>query len=920
MKYEALFRKHLEFTKIQGVEGKAHCPFHSHDETPSFSANLENGMWQCFGCGASGNYRQFLEKIESKVPGENDESEISVREIDNLHENLLNNTFVLEYAKQKRLWSEDVIKRYKLGWNGYRVSIPIEDEEGSYVNVRLYDMLHKFEPSEKVKSWKTGLGKVRLFPIHTVSSDVIYLFEGEPDTILALSFGLPAITLTTGAAAATKQVQLFAKYFNKKVIYVVYDTDEAGLMASSKVCDMLSKIAHVYNVILPEKDFTEYIQKNNYESFLKIANSTDKYELHEQTVVDTSKIYDISLNDASKPFYYNKLVKFKAIVSGKDLVPYLIPKSVLIECPCEFTFCKGCGIAVHNGKAIYDIPKLSPMTLEILGNSTRAMNAALKETLLIPKRCTFFNISPKDTQNIEELRLIPELLYTDTTKAEEYVIRQAYYCGSGIRTNTTYEFIGTTIPHPKSQHVTHFLNESESVSDIISNFELDDDKLELLKLFSVNSSELDSKINTILDDLTFNVTKIYQRKDLIMAVLLSYFSPIGFKFLNAPVKKGWIEALIIGDTRCGKTETVEKMINHFKLGELATGENVSFAGLIGGIQQIANRFMISWGKIPLNDRRLLVIDEASSMDLETIEKLSGIRSSGIAEITKIQAEKTFARTRLIWMSNPRSTRPINFYDLGILTVKELIGKPEDIARFDFALILAAEEVDKGIINKLVHQSVPHTYTSQAFNTLLMWAWSRNQSQIIFEEGVEKLILSKAIEFSNEYASDLPLIDSADFRMKLARMSISIATLLFSTNEDYSMIVVKPEHVEYVCKFIKEIYDKPACAYKIYAERRFKENNVRDSKDIVEKLSAYSKDFIECLVDTQYVRLSDIEDFGGVDHSEAKNVISFLIKQRAIKRKHSYYIKTPAFIELLKKMLIDPSIKFAETTVPKNEEI
>lgn len=44
------------------------CPFHN-DEAPSLSFNQEKGIWHCFGCGAGGNFLDFLYLYESEVLG-----------------------------------------------------------------------------------------------------------------------------------------------------------------------------------------------------------------------------------------------------------------------------------------------------------------------------------------------------------------------------------------------------------------------------------------------------------------------------------------------------------------------------------------------------------------------------------------------------------------------------------------------------------------------------------------------------------------------------------------------------------------------------------------------------------------------------------------------------------------------------------
>ncbi len=922
MDYADKFKQYIEFVKTIGNEGKAHCPFHEGDSTPSLSVNFDTGLWQCFGCGIKGNFETFKKVFKTSIAkqfnkSESIETEISDRVINNFHENLLNNDFVLEYSKINRCWVEEVIKRYKIGWNGYRITIPIRDKHGNYVNIRLYDMLHKYNPSEKVKSFKHNTGGICLWPENLLNEHELLLVEGEPDALLGLSLNLNTITFTTGAAAAAKNVALFAKHFKGKKLYVVYDGDKAGYSASRIISDKLCGIADVYNITLPNnKDFTDYIKDQGLENFKALMLETQQYELNKLNAnIDFSKTFDINLSEASAPFYYNKMVSFKCLVSGKDLVPYLIPKKYEIFCETNHTFCKTCPLVIYEGQSSHEINELDPILMELIDVSSKVMDLILKDNLKVPKRCTSFRMSIVEAQNIEELRLIPELTYTSFDTMEEYVVRQAYFCGSNIKSNTSYEFKGTTMPHPKTQHVIHVLNSCNTITDNISNFKIDDDIKHALVKFK------DANIDDLLNDLTYNVTKIYERKYLHLMILLTYLSPLSFTFGNKFIRKGWVESLIIGDTRCGKTETVEKLISHFKLGEMATGENVSYAGLVGGIQQVSNRFMISWGKIPLNDRRLLVIDEASSLDVEAIEKLSGIRSSGIAEITKIQAERTFARTRLLWLSNPRSNRPINFYDLGILTVKELIGKPEDVARFDLALIVSSDEVNMEIINKIHDEnSYAHNFTNDICHALVMWAWSRKSEQIIFDEGVEQYIAARSLKTSKNYISDISLINFADFRLKLARVAISFATLHASSNSDqFENILTKKEHVDEAINFFTEIYNKQNCGYDIYCQRRYKENTVKDSVDVINTIRLHGKDFAECLADAIYIRVSDIEDFAGIERTNAKAFISFLVKQRAVKRKHSFYIKTPAFITLLKKMLSDKDVNW-ENYDKENDEI
>ena len=269
--------------------------------------------------------------------------------------------------------------------------------------------------------------------------------------------------------------------------------------------------------------------------------------------------------------------------------------------------------------------------------------------------------------------------------------------------------------------------------------------------------QIAEKLKDIHQDISHNITRIYGRDDLLTAFDLVYHSVLSFRFQGRLIKKGWVEGIIIGDTRCGKTETSERLIDYYRLGEISSGENTSFAGIVGGLQQTQKRWNIIWGKLPLNDRKLLIIDEVSGLRYEDIANMSSIRSSGIAEITKVQTERTFARTRLLWLSNPRIDQPVNYFNSGVDIIRNLIGKPEDIARFDFALLMSSDEVSIDVINNSYKIKVFHKYKASLARNLVLWAWSRKPEEIIIDEKTTDEILFAAKTLCEKYSEDLPII-------------------------------------------------------------------------------------------------------------------------------------------------------------------
>lgn len=410
------------------------------------------------------------------------------------------------------------------------------------------------------------------------------------------------------------------------------------------------------------------------------------------------------------------------------------------------------------------------------------------------------------------------------------------------------------------------------------------------------------KLKGIYDDLEYNVTHTYGRQDLLLAIDLCFHSIIKFSFNEIKLQKGWTELLVIGDARCGKTQTLTSLIRHYRAGKLCTGENASFAGLIGGMQQIMQKtWSITWGLIPLNNRRLVCIDEVSGLHPQAIADMSGVRSEGVATITKIQREQTIARTRLIWMSNPRKPKPLRSYNAGVEAVVELIGRPEDIARFDFAITVASNEVPPEIINMKTdkRKKIEHVYTSDKCHELIMWVWSRKPEDVVFTEEATILCLKHAQTLGETYHPSVPLVESAEMRVKVAKLSVALAARLHSSPDDKQVLVTKA-HVQFIKEFLDQIYSKDSLAYDLYSRQKYAEENLKDVDEIKEKFDEQDPDLSVTLLDGQYFTLQDFELLANLERIDAREFASFLIRKRCLKRSRgNTLVKTPSFIRFLK---------------------
>ena len=876
----------------QGISGEIMVPsIFRNESNPSMSINVETGFWKDFGDEsigsrqrADGSYSngggdaiRFIEElygvpfqiakkvVEEILVGKEPILPIPHEYIMQLHQNLMSNEPVLEAYMNKRGFNRNVIEKYYVGWDPklQRITIPIMNAHGYWVNIRKYSMTKsdmKMINHARTKG-EGGYGQSRLFPIRNLfKSDKVVIFEGEHDALLAIQLGIRAITSTGGASVFPKDAE---DYFYGKTVYLCYDNDHQGRSGMEKVAARLSGIAE--SIYLCPKfplespsnaDFTDYIRagftrEDFADDLLKKATLyTGKQQADVAPISSSDMDYEpISLAESLDPGWQDKAIQVESLVVGKGKQPFTIEKNIKFTCAKmnpDAQKCQVCGIFAANGLLQAELNPSSDTLLFIKAHSNTKRNA-IKQIAKVPKACDLFETKVDEWQNVEELMISPQV---QTVKAPGAISGDTHFHQTAfhmyptkttrIETNRSYLMKGIRTTDPWQQNTAFIVLDAEPVQSNIETFKLTDELKEQLKVFQVRPGQsIAEKFDEIHADIEYNVTKIFGRRDLMTAYDLVYHSALRFVFQHKVEHKGWLEVLVIGDTRTGKSETAQWMAFHYGLGDYGAGEASTLAGLLGGLQQGSGgtNWMLTWGKIPLNDRGLYTIDEVSGLSVEDIGQLSGIRSLGIAELTKIRQEKTNARTRLIWISNPRKGKSLDEFEYGCEAIPALIGANEDIARFDLAVTAASGEVPESEINKdiMERDAIPHVYTSALCHNLVLWGWSRNlgnlakNNQVIFEPEAEALVLKYATQFSKKYSSKIPLVEGANHRIKLAKMAVAAAIRVFSTDNGENVIVTK-DHVEFVAQAQMAAYDKTSMGYGAYSEKIFEQSNMSKSDE------------------------------------------------------------------------------------------
>ncbi len=909
------------------------CPYHAdHDdlEQANGGINRDNGAFKCFKCGTT---RTIIGMIATKYGvaetiiethldgifgGRNTGGIVGLDLIEFCHKQLLSST---EY--QNKLFTKhgidlNTITKYQLGLypSTQRITIPIKGFKGDYVNLRQY----KYDADNAKIIGMKGSSVALYLHENVKTNQEVFITEGEFKAIILSERGFPACSTTGGAGGWRPD---WNEQFRDKDVVIVYDTDDRGRSGAAKLCIGVYRWAKsVRNLFLtavadlPHGSVKEYFVERKYtpEDFRKLVDNCPKFipptapTMEENNEPPT----DIPLAHSGKAEYHGKLIRTKAVVSAKDTAPYIVPKKCTVVCNKDRDYCSMCHVFMKSEAHTFDIPESSAAILEMVNTTEDGQNAVLKRFSKIFPNCKASQFRRDESYNVEEIRVIPQIAIGSTT--EEQVTRKVYHVGHGIACNNSYEIEGRVCSEPKDGHATLVAYKAEPVEDDINNFNATAN-LSGFQPIEWTLEGIKAKLDDVYEDLENNVTRVYQRRDLHTFIDLVYHSSLFFLFDGKRIK-GWADALIIGDSGQGKSETSSRLRDHYRAGERIDTKKASVAGLVGGLQETAKRWFVSWGTIPLNDRRLVILEEVKGMGVAEMSRMTDMRSSGIAEIIKIERARCMARTRLLWISNPRSDNNMSSYNYGVLAVKELIGALEDIRRFDMVMAVVRGEVPQELVNMKHRNVCPHVYTSDMCSQLVGWSWSRDMEEILFEPDAEQEILDVANRMGKKYSSSCPIVEPSDQRLKVARLSVAIACRTYST-DDGSTLRVRRCHVQYIEEFLDRIYSSQALGYLEYSFAQKGETKIDNVAEAEACVRAWpnARDTVRGLLEAELITEQDLVNYTDWLPDRCAQIIGQLTRLNCLKRNRGRgYRKTGAFIELLKRLDQDDKQKLTSITM------
>lgn len=636
-------------------------------------------------------------------------------------------------------------------------------------------------------------------------------------------------------------------------------------------------------------------------------------------------IPSVHLSEASRGCYEGTKVRVAIHVATVARGPFGLPKSGTMKCSPnpKAKICEHCpnngSSSGANGAMNFSLDSNDREVLNMVNVNDNIKKGTIKAKCGIPQKCFRVKIEIEDTINVEEVQIIPMVDFDHSYEADEedddvgrksarHVVRTAYHMGHGIEANKKYIIEPTVLMHPRDQLICFLFDKLEPAQNDIDQFRMTDDLRIKLKVFQPKKGQsIEKKLVDIHSDFTVNVHQIGGRGDLSIATDLCYHSVIGFTFIGQKVNRGYFELVVVGDSGTGKSTMIERMMHHFGLGELIAGEDSRRTGLVYSSTQVHGQWVLRWGKIPQNDRRLLIIDEFAAMPAEEIGKLTQLRSEGRARGGGVNQDyETFARTRLICVTNPRdNSRSLASYSHGVLAVDGLYPEKQDLRRVDFALIADKDDVDKKIVDRRWDkEKLRHKYTADLCRNLILWAWSRDPRHVKWDEGAEDEVIVWAQLLGDTYACDLPLAHAADLRIKIARISCAVAARMFSTDDDAVNLIVRKEHVQFAAKFMDRAYRKDSMSYFHYA-RQYKQDNfisTERKKKIEDMFSSFGPEranIVLVLGQAKLLNKNKFADMVNLENDDMKRLWKFLVGERLLIENTRGYRRSEAFTKYLR---------------------
>lgn len=938
----------------------AFCPFHQDVRHPSFAFNTSTGRWKCFaGCGGGGPIdfimiqtgKSFLDAMmvlgdhvgvprpsKASKPPQAARPPIKETLIDKWHENLLQNEEIRRWLNEKRGLSDETLKFFKIGWDPKRErnTIPIRDLNAEPVNVRLYNA--KKQPkiiNYTEGKWKYG-SPARLFCVEKIkNAEEVIICEGEWDCIILNQEGFAATTGTHGCSTFRPE---WVDYYTDKHVVLIYDTDSEGksavnriLLPAFKVAILEGKVKSIKVVVLPlagtadDKDVSDYFTKRG-------ATAADLRALIDSTPVHEYEKAEVTIEA-------EQLESFTKIES-KELIDHKVV--------CDITICGETSEAFHAVEEfkVSFCPKLrkgecfdcvEPIKIphgsrEYIGScmsSDYQVQSMLRDYCCkkyqqrcgidILRRTTvkeFFAHQRVDriTHKKDENGNIVQLY---NGKQQELMEKRCYYISDEHPRPGNYRATGWIKSHPKTQQITMLIEHLKPLIDDFESFDLQKNR-HLIEAWK--QIPWDDK----LADLEHNVTRVYERDEVLIAALLTFCSPRWIPF-NGEVIRGWLVTMILGDSGAGKTQTYTRLSEFCGIGDSLSGLTGSRTGLAYALVEHKQKgWQVRIGRYPANSRKILMVDEAQHLPEQDVRTISKAMEEGFLQIDRVQSKGYESETRLILIANPKDDKTMDEFSYGCLALTSFLPSTI-IRRLDMAVFLNSGDLKNfDLINRRwasPGEETKNQITPDMLRAVIHWAWNLTPDRIRWQAEAETACLKFASELAEKFgwAFDCPLVTIADIRKTIARVAAAFAVLWAATPDGGESILIEKGHVHVAVRYLDSLYSCDAAGLSDYSttqkaasqlldyeriERIFLEKKEKE-KHSVEK--GFFSSVVSVLRTVPSIKREDLAEQVGCSTETIKDIVKLLKKYNLLDSNRHGYFKKPKFNKFLRRFLrINPN--------------
>ena len=623
----------------------------------------------------------------------------------------------------------------------------------------------------------------------------------------------------------------------------------------------------------------------------------------------------VSLFDASKSQYRGKRLNIIVEVIGRQDAVMIIPKTITVSCTGQrfnTKRCSGCPFENQGGDNIeFEVGASSPYILKWLEPSQR--ESVSKITSLIGMTgidCKAIKWSVTE-QNAETIHIVPPIA-NEYSDSDRHTRQLAYFIGHGLKTNQKYILSGYTHVNERTSNAVLVFDKSEESEDSLLEFEQTDAMKEASKVFSIETGgDVMKKYKEVIASLSFNHIRVWGRDPMIMAMDLTYHSVRRFYFQEKLIK-GWMNVLVIGDSGQAKTETAISLMKHYDMGYKASAEASTRAGLLFGVDvKSAGPNHLIWGAIPRYSGRIVVVDELKQLiKTGAFAQLTDARSSGVVSVDTIVHGRALAETRLILLTNPVEKRRMGSYYHPVEAIADLIPDLEDIRRFDIVVGVASKEIDDEVYHQNIRdmEKIEDIYTHEVCKNHLLWIWNLQPEDVIISNKVEDSVLKISLEMCKLYSPVIPVVEPADQREKVARVSVALAARLNSVTDDNKLLVTE-KHVKAAFDFMRTIYDSEALKYDAFSDANAlltMDSGIIDNLSKQFRNSDWSphwRNGVQYIAEEAYIVSRIMAAAINCPISSATKMLDWLTSHKLLKlTRSSSYIKTSNGVTFIKAMM------------------